>query len=262
MESQIVFFNIFSVVGSLGLLAYFASLSVRENRVHPGVWAFLAALSVFWLEGPYDWIGFCTYHPDHWFFPKEGWGPLSAPWGGLPVLVVFSYAVYFVFPAIFAAALAKRLAARRGWNLPRSLLTTGLVLGFLFDMLMENIGTTVGVWRFSAVAPGLVVHAGELNQVPVYTSLAMAIMFMLTTYLIGRDNTPSGRCIIEDWAGRRTKSAGGRLLLTALMTIVIAHAVYLPTMLPYWITKELGLQTLRVSAPTLFPGYDVPPQPL
>lgn len=261
MEPQIIAFNAVSIAGVLALAVYFIVLSLREDRVHPGAWAFLGSLSIFWLEGPFDWIGFCTYHPGHWFFPKEGWGPLSAPYGGLPVLVMFSYVLYFTLPAIGAAAFSRRLAGR-GWNFPRTLLTVGLTIGFFWDMFWENIGTTVGIWRYSSASPGLIINAGELNQVPVYTSLAMAIMVMFTTYILGRDNTPSRRFIIEDWAGRRTRTSGGRLLLTAVLTVAASHAVYVPTMVPYWITKELGLQTARIEAASLFPGYNVPPQPL
>jgi hypothetical protein len=261
VAAPIVIFSVVSVVGVIALAGYFALLSVRQHRVHPGVWAMVGTFSIFWLEGPYDWAGFCNYHPDHWFFPQQGWGPLSAPFSGLPVLVMGAYVLYFTVPAMIAAALAKRFVASRGWNVPRTLLTTGLIFGIIWDVCWENLGVAVGIWRFSSAAPGLVMHAGERNQYPLYVALAMAIMVMTVTYLLGRDDTPSGRAVIEDWAGKRTSSTGKRAVLTIVATVVVGHVVYLPTMIPLLITRAAGLQTEQVSSPGLFPGYDIPLEP-
>ncbi|MDV3124526.1 hypothetical protein M1247_06345 [Mycobacterium sp. 21AC1] len=63
MPVHILIFNTVSVVGALMLITHFVTLSRRQHRIHPGVWAMVGSFSIFWHEGPYAFAGFCNYCP-------------------------------------------------------------------------------------------------------------------------------------------------------------------------------------------------------
>ena len=126
-------------------------------------------------------------------------------WGGLPASVPVGYVSYFVTPALVGAALGRWLSARFNWRRPTTLLTTGLVVGFLWAFLFNGIlGARLGVFYYGRVIPGLALWQGTKHQYPLYDALAMGVMMMVFTYIIGRTD-PEGRTVIETWLtpGRR-----------------------------------------------------------
>jgi Spirocyclase AveC-like len=246
----------FAYVGGLAFVVLGVVLSVRRRRLHPLLLVCIAAISFSWIEAPYDWAMYAQFPPA---IPRmPGWWPLDMTWGGLPASVPPGYIAYFVLPAVIAAALGRRLSAKLGRRRPLTLLTAGLVVGFVWAFLFNAIiGARLGVFHYGRVIPGLALWEGTRHQYPLYDALAMGVQVMVFAYLLGRTD-PEGRTVVDAWADARTPSRLRSSFLSVLAVVVIGHALYGAVFAPHLATKLSGLVT---SGPTeeLFPG--VPNQP-
>lgn len=252
MNPANLIFNLVCWGGFLGMLITYSHISVRRGSVHPGLWLTVATFSIFWMESPFDWSMYAQFHPDLAKFPA--WGVIGMTWGGLPLIAMPGYVMYFGIPSVIAVKLARRSQWK---SLPIRLLTYGLVVGFLWDMTFEIIGTQLGLWRFARTAPGLVLWPETKFQVPIYCFLAMGLPIMVATYLTGRAND-RGENLFESWS-RRMGHAGWKPHLVSLIGFVAAiHLVYGISMAPHAFTKIYGLQT-TISPEELFAGF--PNQP-
>jgi MFS family permease len=187
------------------------------------------------------------------------WWPLNMTWGGLPASVPPGYIAYFVLPAVIGAALGRRLSSRFHWRRPITLLTVGLVVGFLWAFLFNAIlGARLGIFYYGRVIPGLALWEGTKHQYPLYDALAMGVQMMVFTYILGRTD-PEGRTIIDMWADKRSPSRLRSTVLSIVGVVVIGNVLYGAVFAPHLVTKLEGQVTAGPTAP-LFTG--VPNQPL
>ena len=244
----------------IGGFVFFASgvyLTIRRRRLHPLLLVCVAAMSISWIEAPYDWAMYAQFDPSIPRMPS--WWPLDMTWGGLPASVPVGYISYFVTPALVGAALGRRLSARFHCRLPITLLTTGLVVGFVWAFLFNGIlGARSGVFYYGRVIPGLAVWQGTKHQYPLYDALAMGTMMMVFAYLLGRTDA-EGRTAIETWAGARTTNPVRATILSLVGVILVANVLYGAVFAPHLTAKLEGWETAGPTA-RLFPG--VPNQPL
>ena len=92
------------------------------------------------------------------------------------------------------------------WRRPTTLLTVGLVVGFIWAFLFNGIlGARLGIFYYGRVIPGLALWDGTKHQYPLYDALAMGVKMMVFTYILGRTD-PEGRTIIETWADTKSTS--------------------------------------------------------
>ncbi len=160
---------------------------------------------------------------------------------------------------MIAAALGRRLSSRFHWRRPTTLLTVGLVVGFLWAFLFNGIlGARLGVFYYGRVIPGLALWEGTKHQYPLYDALAMGVMMMVFAYILGRTD-PEGRNIIETWADKRSPSRLRSNVLSVVGVVVIANLLYGAVFAPHLTAKLEGWETAGPTA-RLFPG--VPNQPL
>ncbi|MGI8333059.1 spirocyclase AveC family protein [Actinomadura scrupuli] len=247
----------FAYLGGFGFVAIGVILSVRRRRPHPLLLVCISAISFSWIEAPYDWAMYAQFPPAIPRMPS--WWPLDMTWGGLPASVPPGYISYFALPAVIGAALGRRLSSRFGWRRPLTLLTVGLLAGFLWAILFNAIiGARLGVFHYGRVIPGLALSEGTKHQYPLYDALAMGVQVMVFTYLLGRTD-PEGRTVIDMWADTKAKTRPGSWLISAVAIVVLGHALYGAVFAPHLATKLSGQVT---SGPTeeLFEG--VPNQPL
>jgi len=247
----------FAYVGGFGFVALGVFLSVRHRRLHPLLLVCISAISFSWIEAPYDWAMYAQFPPAIPRMPS--WWPMDMTWGGLPASVPPGYISYFALPAVIGAALGRRLSSRFEWRRPLTLLTAGLVVGFLWALFFNAIiGARLGVFHYGRVIPGLALREGTKYQYPLYDALAMGVQVMVFAYLLGRTD-PSGRTVIDVWADARTTTRLRSSLVSVAAVVVLGHAVYGAVFAPHLVTKLSGLVT---AGPTeqLFPG--VPDQPL
>ena len=246
----------FAIISSIAFLAIGIYLSYRRRRIHPLLLLSISAMSISWIESPYDWAMYAQFPPGLPRMPS--WWPLNVTWGGLPSSVPIGYVSYFAIPALIGAGIGRWLSAKFNWRRPITLLVVGLVVGFCWALFFNAYtGAQLGNFYYGYVIPGLAIFEGTKHQYPLYDSLAMGIQMMVFTYLLGRTDA-EGRNVIDMWADKRSKSRGQSAALSIVAVIVIGHAVYLSVFAPHLITKLGGYVT---TGPTeqLYPG--VPNQP-
>jgi hypothetical protein len=247
----------FAWVGGLAFVAAGVYLTYRRHRLHPLLLVCIAAISISWIEAPYDWAMYAQFAPAIPRMPS--WWPLDMTWGGLPASVPIGYVSYFVTPALISAALGRKLSARYHWRRPVTLLLVGLVVGFVWACLFNGIlGARTGVFYYGRVIPGLALWQGSKHQYPLYDALAMGVMVMVFAYILGRTDA-DGRTAIETWAGARTTNPVRATMLSLVGVIVIANLLYGAVFAPHLTAKLEGWETVGPAA-RLFPG--VPNQPL
>jgi hypothetical protein len=247
----------FAYLGGTFFVAIGLLLSFRRGRPHPLLLVCISAISISWIEAPYDWAVYAQFPPAIPRMPS--WWPLNMTWGGLPASVPPGYIAYFVLPAVTGASLGRWLTARLRWRAPITLLVVGLVVGCLWAFTFNAIlGAQLGVVYYGRVIEGLALWPGTKHQYPLYDSLAMGVQMMVFTYLLGRTD-PAGRTVVEVWADSKSTSRLRSTLLSIAAFIVIGHVVYLSVFAPHLATKLLHLQTVG-PAEQLFEG--VPNQPL
>jgi hypothetical protein len=247
----------FAYVGGFAFIAIGVYLSYRRRRLHPLLLVCIAAISISWIEAPYDWAMYAQFAPAIPRMPS--WWPLNMTWGGLPASVPPGYIAYFVLPAVIGAALGRRLSSRFHWRRPITLLTVGLVVGFLWAFLFNAIlGARLGIFYYGRVIPGLALWEGTKHQYPLYDALAMGVQMMVFTYILGRTD-PEGRTIIDMWADKRSPSRLRSTVLSIVGVVVIGNVLYGAVFAPHLVTKLEGQVTAGPTAP-LFTG--VPNQPL
>jgi hypothetical protein len=247
----------FAYVGGFALLLLGMYLSLRRRRLHPLLLVCVAAVSISWIEAPYDWAMYAQFPPAIPRMPS--WWPLNMTWGGLPSSVPVGYMSYFGVPAVVGAALGRWLSARYHWRRPITLLTVGLLVGFVWAVLFNGIlGARMGVFYYGRVISGLALSEGTKHQYPLYDAVAMGVQMMAFTYLLGR-TSPDGRTVVDVWARNRTTNPVASTLLSFAAVALIANLLYGAVFTPHLVTKLQGWVDTGPSAP-LFPG--VPNQPL
>jgi hypothetical protein len=228
----------FAYVGGFTFVAIGVVLSVRHRRLHPLLLVCISAISFSWIEAPYDWAVYAQFDPAIPRMPH--WWPLNMTWHGLPASVPPGYIAYFVLPAVVGAFVGRRLCARFRLRRPQTLLTVGLVVGFVWATLFNAIlGARLGVFYYGRVISGLALWQGSKHQYPLYDALAMGVQVMVFTYLLGRTD-PDGRTVIDMWADSRTRSRVRSSLLSVGAFIVVGHLVYLAVFAPHLVTKVTG----------------------
>lgn len=247
----------FAYVGGLAFVVVGVYLTYRRRRLHPLLLVCISAISISWIEAPYDWAMYAQFAPAIPRMPS--WWPLNMTWGGLPASVPPGYISYFVLPAVIGAALGRRFSSRFHWRRPTTLLTVGLVVGSLWAFLFNAIlGARLGVFHYGRVIPGLALWQGTKYQYPLYDALAMGVQMMVFTYILGRRD-PDGRTVIERWADRRSPGRLRSSALSVIGVVLIGNALYGAVFAPHLVTKVEGWVTVGPTA-RLFPG--VPNQPL
>ncbi len=247
----------FAYIGGVLFLAYGIYLSVRRGRLHPLLLVSISAISISWIEAPYDWAVYAQFPPALPRMPS--WWPMNMTWGGgLPSAVPAGYIAYFVLPAVIGAALGRRVIKRSGWRRPQTLLGIGFLVGFCWALFFNAFfGPRFGVFYYGYVIEGLAIFEGSKYQYPLYDAVAMGIQMMVFTYLLGRTDS-QGRNVIEVWADKRATSRTGSALLSIAAIVAAGHLVYGAVFAPHLVTKLGGYVNV---GPTeqLFPG--VPNQP-
>lgn len=247
---------VFAYLGGLGFVALGVYRSYRRGRVDPLLLVCISAISISWIEAPYDWAMYAQFPPALPRMPS--WWPLNMTWGGLPSAVPAGYIPYFALPAVIAASVGRRLNAKFRWRRPLTLLGTGLTVGFLWALLFNAVvGAQLGVFYYGRVISGLALREGTKHQYPLYDALAMGILAMVFAYILGRTDA-QGRTVIDVWADSRSNSRLQSAFLSVAAAVVIGHAVYGAVFAPHLITKVAGLVTAGHNQ-QLFNG--VPNQP-
>ena len=246
----VVVFETLCWVIFFAMLGTFTYLSYQRGRILPGLWFVLGIFAMSWIEAPFDNAMYAQFHPDFHRLPSIG--PIGMTQGQLPVIAPPGYIMYFLLPAMIAVGIAKLIIERFDTNRVNTLLTSGLVVGIIWDVSIEGLQAQyLHLWTFSRVVLGLAISNG-MGLLPAYIPLAMAAFIVGATYVIG-NTTPAGDSVIDVWANSSTASPGARLGRKAIAYIVFCNVLYALTYLPHAITKYAGMLTQTgISVP--YPG--------
>jgi vacuolar-type H+-ATPase subunit I/STV1 len=248
---------IFAYLGGIAFLAIGCYLSYRRGRLHPLLLLCISAISFSWIEAPYDWAMYAQFPPALPRMPS--WWPLNMTWGGgLPSSVPIGYIQYFVLPAVIGAPLGRWLSSKFHWRRSITLLVVGLVVGFLWALLFNGfVGARLGVFYYGRVIPGLAIFEGSIHQYPLYDALAMGVLMMVFTYLLGRTDS-QGRNVIDTWADSKTTSRIGSAALSIVAVVIVGNVLYGAVFAPHLATKLGGWVTSGPDV-VLFPGVPIQP---
>src|SRR3546814_15309127 len=73
----------FAYIGGAFFFLLGVYLSYRRGRVHPLLLLCISAISISWIEAPYDWAVYAQFPPEIPRMPS--WWPMDMTWGGLPL---------------------------------------------------------------------------------------------------------------------------------------------------------------------------------
>ena len=150
--------------------------------------------------------------------------------------------------AVIGAALGRTMSSRYGLRRPLTLLTVGLVLGFVWALFFNAfIGAQLGVFYYGRVIGGLALWEGTKHQYPLYDALAMGVQVMVFTYLLGRTD-PEGRTIIDAWADSRAHTRLQSSLLSIAGFIVVGVVTLAPEIAASFVVVMSKVNSIMIRA--------------
>ncbi len=247
----------FAYIGGIGFLVVGVYLTYRRRRLHPLLLVCLAAISISWIEAPYDWAMYAQFAP-------------AIP--AYAVVVAVGHDV--ARPAGVGAGRLHRLlrdarprqcrvgrwlSSKFHWRRPVTLLIVGLGVGFVWALSFNGIlGARLGVFYYGRVIPGLALWQGTKHQYPLYDALAMGVMMMVFAYILGRTDA-EGRTVIETWAHTQWPNGLRPTAVSIIGVVLLTNLLYGAVFAPHLVAKLEGQVTAGPTTP-LFRG--VPNQPL
>src|SRR5262245_61210843 len=215
----------------MSLVAIAAVFWQRYPR-HPVLLMAIAATGLVWIDPVMNWAPYAVYNPQltHW---PETW-PLVSLSPTVEPFVVLGYATFYVAPFFPALWVLRRMQARRSadslvWRHPLIVLSAMiLVIGFVYDAILEIVCVRTGLYIYSHVIPLGSLWAGEWYQFPLLWESALVTVVMIPAgVLLYRDDT--GRTQAEKLAQRvrgfRTRPALGTFLVMFAI-LNVAYLVY------------------------------------
>jgi hypothetical protein len=200
-----------------------------REPAHPYVLMAIASTAIVWQDPIMNWAPFAVYNPQLWHWPED-W-PLVQLSPTVEPFIVIGYATFYFGPFFPAIAILRRLQARAAtdafvWRRPLvSLALLLLVIGFVFDAILEIFLVHTGLYIYSQVIPWGSVFAGTTFQFPLIWESALVTVVMIPAgVLCYRDDT--GRTQAEKLAQRFRWLPNHPALGTFLMMFAILNAAY------------------------------------
>jgi hypothetical protein len=243
---------------TLGVIVF--AVLWRRHPKHPILLMALACTSIVWQDPIMNWAPYAVYNPQLWHWP-ETWGLVSVSPTVEP-FVVLGYVAFYLAPYFPAIWILRRLQRGRSldsavWRHP--LLCLGaliLVVGFIYDAIMEITLVRTGMYIYAQVIPFGSVFTGKPYQFPLlWESILVTTVMIPAGVLLYRDDT--GRTVAEKLAQRarmfRSRPALGNFAVMCL----ILNACYLCLYGgPFAIIRASGAAT-SVACPYPYPEAKV-----
>ncbi|MBV8929060.1 MAG: spirocyclase AveC family protein [Mycobacteriaceae bacterium] len=201
----------------------------RRYPAHPVLLMALVTTLIVWQDPIMNWAPYAVYNPQLWHWP-ESW-PLVSLSPTVEPFIVIGYVMFYFAPYFPAVWLLRRIQARRPvdsfvWRHP--LISLGaliLVIGFIFDAILEVTLVRTGLYIYSQVIPFGSLFAGDTYQFPlIWESLAVTFVMIPAGVLVYRDDT--GRTVAEKLAQRARIFVGRPVLGMFVVMFVIINVAY------------------------------------
>ncbi len=239
--------SLFAWLGFLGFFAVVARTDVDPRVANPNV------------EGRPRPVGFLTGF-DHWqIIPQAGalimMSPTVEPW------IVFGYVTFYFGPYFPAIWILRKMQAKRGpeaFVTRHPLLSLGalvLVIGFVFDAILEISLVRTGLYIYSQSIPFGTLFPGSTFQFPlIWESLSVTFVMIPAAILVYRDDT--GKSVAEKLAAKAKLFPTKPVLGTFLVMFAIINVSYFAYGGWFWAIKASGLAT-SVACPWPYPEAKV-----
>ncbi|MGE2835683.1 spirocyclase AveC family protein [Mycobacterium sp. SMC-4] len=249
-------------IGTVILLVVLVVIFVRGWRRDPGspiMLMFLCTTLIVWQDPIMNWAPFAVYNPEliHW---PENW-PLIMLSPTVEPFIVFGYVAFYFAPFFPAIWLLRKLQAKRGptaFVSRHPLISLGsitLVIGFIFDAILEVSLVRTGLYIYSQAIPFGTLFPGTTFQFPlIWESLAVTFVMVPAAVLCYRDDT--GRSVAEKLAARAKLFPNKPVLGTFLVMFFIINVAYFAYGGWFAAIKASGLAT-AVACPWPYPEAKV-----
>lgn len=231
----------------------------KRNPGSPVMLMFLCTTFIVWQDPIMNWAPYAVYNPEllHW---PESW-PLVSLSPTVEPFIVFAYVLFYLGPYFPAVAILRRLQARRGpesFVARRPLISLGLltlVIGFVFDAILEIGAIHTGLYIYSQVVPFGSVFAGTTFQFPlIWESFSVCFVMVPAAILCYRDDT--GKSAAEKLAAKAKLLPSKPVLGTFIVMFVIINVSYFAYGAWFGIIKASGAAT-AVACPWPYPEAKV-----
>jgi hypothetical protein len=257
-EHWLTVWQLFAVVMPLTVIIFCVVMWRRHPR-HPYLLMAMATTAVVWQDPLGNWSPYAVYDPRLWHWP-ETWPYVSLSPTVEPFIVI-GYVAFYFGPFFVANPLLRRLQARRPresfvWRHPLiSLSLLILVVGFIFDAMLEITLVETGVYIYSQVIPFGSVFAGTTHQFPLLWESALVSTVMIPAgVLCYRDDT--GKSQAETLARRIRAFDKHRAIGTFLVMFAFINVGYFAYVGAFTAIRMSG-QATSVACPWPYPDAKV-----
>jgi hypothetical protein len=247
-------------VGMMVLIIAVCWWAWRRQPGHPYVLMTIAATGIVWQDPIMNWAPYAVYNPQLWHLPETWWlaklSPTVEPW------VVIGYAsFYFIVPFFAGTWVLRKWQARSTvdafvWRHP--LITLGaliLVIGFVFDAMLEIFSIRAGLYIYSQVIPWGSFNAGDTFQFPlIWESVMVTFVMIPAGVLCYRDDT--GRTQAEKLAQQFRLFRSRPTLATFLVMFLFLNIGYFAYGAGFGTIRASGLAT-SVACPWPYPEVKI-----
>ena len=258
-------FDHWQVIPQVGALAMVVVLTVvfiigwRRNPGSPVLLMVLVTTLIVWQDPIMNWSPYAVYNPIllHW---PESW-PLVMMSPTVEPFIVFGYVTFYFGPYFPAIWILRRIQAKRGpeaFVTRRPLLSLAalvLVIGFVFDAILEVTLVRTGLYIYSQTIPFGTLFAGTTFQFPlIWESFSVTFVMIPAAILVYRDDT--GKSMAEKLAAKAKVFPKKPTLGTFLVMFAIINVSYFAYGGWFWAIKASGLAT-SVACPWPYPEAKV-----
>ncbi len=201
------------VVLLLGMILAFCIAWRRNPPGHPVLLMAICTTLIVWQDPIMNWAPFAVYNPPDWLHWPEDW-PLISMSPTVEPFFVFSYAIFYLVPYFPPGIwITRKLQAKGG---PESFaarhplvtlaLVVFLVVGFVYDMIMEVVFIRTGMYIYSQVIPFGSLWPGTTFQFPLlWESLGVTFVMIPPPRSFAIAMTRASRSL-RSWRRRRSSS--------------------------------------------------------
>lgn len=231
----------------------------RRNPGSPIMLMFLCTTLIVWQDPIMNWAPYAVYNPDLLHWPENWYLIMMSP--TVEPFIVLGYVVFYFGPYFPAVWILRRMQAKRGpeaFVSRHPLISLGalvLVIGFIFDALLEISAVRTGLYIYAQVIPWGSLFAGDTFQFPlIWESLAVTFVMIPAAILVYRDDT--GKSVAEKLAAKARLFPTKPVLGTFLVMFAIINVSYFVYGGWFWAIKASGLAT-SVACPWPYPEAKV-----
>lgn len=222
-------FHQYLTIVAMGILIAVCVRSWKRSPGNPYVLMTIASTAIVWQDPIMNWSPYAVYNPQLWHWPVD-W-PLIKLSPTVEPFIVIGYALFYFAPFFPAVWVLRRIQSKSTmdafvWRHPLwSLAGLILVIGFLFDMMLEVSLVRTGLYIYSQAIPFGTLLAGTTFQFPlIWESTFVCFVMIPAGVLCYRDDT--GKTVAEKMAQRLRILRSRPTLATFLVMFGILNIAY------------------------------------